>query len=260
MKLSKFFVALAATCVLGTAVQAGPIIVPNSLQTTAADMNATDTDYPGVNPLAHIEKFSSAGVSTGIFTNQYSGVAGQTGSVRTVVAASIGQATNSVGYAAVRGPNGRTLVAFLGLDGTFEGPGTPRFTDGKLIVAEMDAGGFQARDPSTWSTFTVLETFDIALTSVVAGPNGAAIATVPKSLMNLSVFDGLTIGDSDFNLLFVETPQTVDNPNNFLDNYIISNPLSTTEGVMIEGEQDIVFDATGLDVPAGGGSHYIRCC
>lgn len=223
---------------------AGPIIVPAPLQTTIADMNASDRDIPEAAPLLDIRVFSGSGAGTGIYTNQISGTAGVSGEIRTVVAGVLTQATDGITYGGLRGPTGGPLVALMALSGTLTGPNAVTFTEGALAIVEAAGTSFDARNPSSWSAAgPALGIYNLALTSVVSGPLGTAIAPVSAALMNISRGDALTLGDTDFNLLFTDALQ-----GNFLSNYGTNNPPAMFPGIFLEGEQDLVNDTLGADI------------
>lgn len=227
------------------------VTIPNPVFTTDADITATgiddDTGLPASSPLPEIRFFTAGGASSGVFTNQVNGVAGRSGDIRTVFAARALTATDGKTFSSVRGPTGGNLILFAGLEGTLIAPGSVNFTDGKLFVVET-TGGFNGRNPSTFGfPGTILATLELATAPVIAtGPTGLFIAPVFPPTQNISAFDGVTIGDTDFSFLFAD-----DGTGTFFSD--ISNPFSNaspTIGLHVEGEQDLQ-NGSGISVVPG---------
>lgn len=245
LRKSLFLFVLAGLVSHGT-VHAG--VFANPVFTTEADIAAQNLLPPTPSPLPDITQFTASGSTSGVFTNQTSGVAGVVGGIRTVFAAPITNAIDGVAYNLVAGATpGTTLVAFAALDGALVGPGSASFSAGRLFIAET-TGAFDRRDPSSWGFggATILETFELSFApAVLPGSNGTGIVPVPAPGQNKSLPDGLTIGDTDFNFLSMSLPG-----GSFLTNVEPASalPINPEYGLFIEGEQDLDTDGRGLDV------------
>lgn len=254
----KLIASFALVCVLahGVASQA-------SVVTTIGTFEAEQL-IPSVGPpLLSISVLRSNG--GGIYTNQYTGSAGASGLVRTVTAIPINIMRDGVSYTPVGGPSSTAatptnLVAFIGLEGTITSLGTASFTAGRALVYETTPFGFEPRNPSSWGFAggTLLAEFMLAPPETVFPGGGGAFTTiaapVPGSDVNLSIFDGLTVGDTDFQFLFKEDSAvtTATTGDNWMRD--LFNPGGAPivyEGLLAEGEQDLDSLARGRSISGG---------
>jgi hypothetical protein len=243
------------------------LVAHASVVTTIATFEAENLLLPSTGPpLVAISVARSNG--GGIYTNQYTGTAGSSGLLRTVVAVPVNIMRDGVSYSTVGGPSSTpgsetNLVAFIGLEGSLIAPGTASFSAGRALIYETSPFGFEPRDPSSWgfASGTPLAEFALAPPETVLPGGGGAFTTiaapVPGSDVNLSILDGLTIGDTDFQFLFQEdspaaltTATTGDNWMRDLFNPFAPDPISW-EGLLVEGEQDLDQAASGRSISGG---------